>query len=99
MTKEERIIELRSGKMELNFGRWTKEDRKHLAEMYAQGVDMTDIALILRRSERAITTQIDKKWGCASALALHRVKRMDAYVFSVFYAKPARKGLNAINER
>ena len=60
MSKAEDVIALRYGNPDLNKGRWKEKEKAWLAEMYANGVEMTDMALMLHRTERAISAQIDK---------------------------------------
>jgi len=60
ITKKEQIIALRQRTAHLDRYRapWTQEELHHLQEMFDDAVDITDMALILQRSELAILNQV-----------------------------------------
>ena len=60
MAKHEDVIALRFGEMQLNNGRWSEEEKERLTSMYYDGVEFSEMALMLHRNERAVSAMIDK---------------------------------------
>lgn len=60
---KEMIRQMRSGasRLEREGEYWTLEEREDLKRMYFDGVGITEIAMILQRTELAVTQQIEKQ--------------------------------------
>lgn len=68
MNKNKELIALRNGRSSVNHGKWTEDELNRLSDMFANGVGISEIALTLSRSERAVNTK-------ASRLGLFRRER------------------------
>ena len=62
ITDQEALKALRSGKVQAEHAGnyWSKEDREKLCQLFHENIGISQIAVEMRRTERAVFNQLDK---------------------------------------
>ena len=63
MLKQEAIKNLRrrTNRLEREGEYWTDDEKKKLRDLFDEGIGLSDISLVLQRSERAVIQQVQKQ--------------------------------------